>query len=519
MFFLTDRIFYPLNGRYLHFTPNFQIIHSFRAGVRRFPAFYNSSRSSGLKTTHLTLPISFTTINTLSFNLNLPFFCSSNVRGFYTSHSLKATVPFLLADIGEGITECEVVQWFIKPGDQVAEFQKICELQSDKASVEITSRYSGTISKLHYEVGQMAKVGSPIVNIETIEPTPDVSAPSNLLAEQKSYESTASSIGPNSLLEEKNFTFATPAVRRIARENSVDLSEVQGTGKGGRVSKEDLFNYVAKRSIPLESKFTNLQFNQSVTAEDKIVGFSNIQKAMYKSMTRSLQIPHFGYSDEYIMDNVIAFRNALNEQIQMNSKNLSSQPKKISLMPFFIKTFSTALIQYPILNATILDAEDVNTAKIHYRAAHNIGIAMDTPGGLIVPNIKNVERKSILDIADDLARLQQSTENKTISPADFKDGTITLSNIGVIGGEYLSPVVVSSELCLGAIGKIRRLPRFEIFKDEVTGHLTEKVVGKSIVKISFCADHRVVDGATLARFSETWRHLLENPVLLSAKLR
>jgi 2-oxoisovalerate dehydrogenase E2 component (dihydrolipoyl transacylase) len=238
---------------------------------------------------------------------------------------------------------------------------------------------------------------------------------------------------------------------------------------------------------------------------------------MFKAMTRSLQIPHFGYSDEIIMTACHQLRNQINESLAKNSNG--SGLIKISYMPILIKALSTALRDFPILNACIIDGHDPTTAKLQYREAHNIGIAMDTPAGLVVPNIKWVQNKSILEIAEELRRLQQAGKKNALQPSDFADGTISFSNIGVIGGTYLSPVLVSSEMCIGAIGKIQRLPRFESVMDPVTGELVEKVVAQQVMNASWSADHRVIDGATMARFSETWKQLIENPSMFLARMK
>ncbi|CAG8459159.1 6977_t:CDS:2 [Ambispora leptoticha] len=487
---------------------------------RKFSGYYDSS------------PKSTTSIGTSfpRFNIsqdNKILFSRYHSRYFHATNFNNAIIPFVLADVGEGITECEITQWYVKPGDQINEFDKLCEVQSDKASVEITSRYTGTIVKIHYNIGEMARVGMPIVDIEAPDEVIESFAPATKTVEEKpsplsseSQNSFKGSIEPQSPNLAK-ITLATPAVRRLAREFAIDISKIQGTGKAGRVSKDDVLNYVAKgnRNIKATPLLTSVPTTTAATvSKDEIVKLSSLQKSMFKTMTRSLQIPHFGYSDEYCMDKIIEFKNIINENFFKNNRD-ELPIKKVSFMPFFIKTFSTALLDFPVLNATIIDAEDVNTAKLHYRSQHNIGIAMDTPGGLIVPNIKNVQEKSIFEIAQELHRLQEAGKQNAIPPADLKDGTITLSNIGIIGGEFLNPVVVSSELCLAAIGKINRLPRFEMVNDEKSGRLREKVVAKSLVKISFCADHRVIDGATVARFSETWKNLIENPVLLSFKLK
>nr|CAG8438459.1 15362_t:CDS:2 [Entrophospora candida] len=426
---------------------------------------------------------------TRSFTLN--YF----VHGFHTSQSYNVLMPYLLADIGEGITECEIVQWFVQPGDHISEFDKLCEVQSDKASVEITSRYMGVVKNLHYKVGDMARVGNPIVDIE-VEDVPEELHQSEELKDDTSLKSSdvisssvtlttieSISLKSPSLVKgdaNKYLTLATPAVRRIARENNIDISNIKGT--------------------------------------DKIIPLSHVQKSMFKTMTKSLKIPHFGYSDEYIMDNVINFRKSINEHISNNKNQYSFD--KISFMPIFIKTFSAALRRFPILNSSLIDYEDDNMSnvKLKYRSSHNIGVAMDTPGGLLVPNIKNVQGKSILDIANELKRLQEAGKTNSIRPTDFQNGTITLSNIGIIGGTYLSPVIVSSEVCIVAIGKIQKLPRYENIRDGSSGGIHEKLVAKNVLTVSFSADHRVIDGATIARFSETWRNLLENPLLLSIEL-
>ncbi|ORX89044.1 hypothetical protein K493DRAFT_319021 [Basidiobolus meristosporus CBS 931.73] len=427
---------------------------------------------------------------------------------FHTSAHHKGVVPFLLADIGEGITECEVIQWFVKPGEEIAQFDKICEVQSDKASVEISSRYDGVVKTLHYDVGQMARVGQPLVDIETNDiSVGEVDTPrpaESPVAPPKSEPATPT----KPQVEERILSLATPAVRRLAR-----------TGKSGRVLKEDILRYLngpQPTTTSAESFVPSVAESAPASVGNEIKSLTNIQKAMFKTMSKSLQIPHFGYSDEIVLNQVTSVRKAINEYV-VNSGLYSF--KKISYMPIFIKTLSIALENYPILNARLVDAEDVSQVKLEYRGSHNIGVAMDTPAGLIVPNIKDCQSKSILEIAAELNRLQEAGKKGAIAANDLKGGTISLSNIGVIGGTYLSPVVVTSELCIGALGKIQRLPRYETIQDSQTGKAVEVVVPKEIVQISWSADHRVVDGATIARFCNDWKSLLENPIALISKLK
>ncbi|KAF9584065.1 hypothetical protein BGW38_007694 [Lunasporangiospora selenospora] len=461
---------------------------------------------------------------------------AQNFRRFHVSAISNAKVPFLLADIGEGITECEVIQWFVKTGDK-----------SDKASVEITSRFTGTIATLKYKVGDMARVGSPLVEIETADGGVEEAA----VEETKSTESATPAPedglrGHSNVIQDMNavaammdspvghveapvaehiLTFATPAVRRVAKENNVDIRLIKGSGKGGRVMKEDVMAYLANgrqaTATPKESAATpstSVSSKAIIPAgEDKVVPLSMIQKAMFKQMTKSLSIPHFGFADEIVLDNATAFRASLNAHIAQTPEKYAF--KKVSYMPIFIKALSVALEDYPVMNACIVDGEDPTTAKLKYRASHNIGVAMDTPNGLVVPNIKNVQNLSVLEIAAELKRLQEAGKKNAIPLADFKDGTLSLSNVGNIGGTYLNPVVVTSEVAIAAVGKMQRVPRFKMIEDETTGKQVERVVAQEIVNVSWSADHRVIDGATVARFSQKWKTVVENPFLLAAMLR
>jgi 2-oxoisovalerate dehydrogenase E2 component (dihydrolipoyl transacylase) len=226
---------------------------------------------------------------------------------------------------------------------------------------------------------------------------------------------------------------------------------------------------------------------------------------MFKQMTKSLAIPQLGYKDEIALNATSEYKDALNAYI-------SSKPdlypfKKISYLPIFIKSLSLALSYYPLLNAQLSEEQ---TPKVVYRDAHNIGIAMDTPSGLIVPNIKNVEKKTILEVAGEIHRLTELAKKGSIPLSDLRGGTITLSNIGSIGGTYANPIIVSSELAIVALGSARKLPRF--------CEENNSMVAKQIMPVSWSADHRIIDGATIAQFGNTWKSFIENPALLASRL-
>ncbi|EFC48345.1 dihydrolipoamide branched chain transacylase E2 [Naegleria gruberi] len=431
---------------------------------------------------------------------------TSSIKNYHTTNSNKKVVPFLLADIGEGITKVEVVKWFIKEGDHIEQFQNVAEVMSDKANVEISSRFDGIVKKLCYKVGDIANVGAPLIEIEVADSTasPTASTPSSTsTTETKTTTTTSSSTSCSSSdLAEASFgkTLTTPAVRRIARENNIDLTKVQATGRNGRVLKEDVLSYLENPTKHTEKQSEKVAAvpEQTTTAAPStpVVGdrrepVRGLMRTMIKTMNAATKVPHFGYKDEVYVDNLMTLRNHL-------KKTAERQGVKLSYMPFIIKAVSLALKEYPVLNSSLSEDE----SEIIYKGEHNIGVAMDTPNGLLVPNIKSVQNKSILEIAAELNRLQELGKQGKLGSNDLRGGTFTLSNIGTIGGTYADPILSIPEVCIGAIGMIKKTATFDSHNN---------VVPKHIMYMSWAADHRVVDGATMARFSNVWKEYLENP--------
>ncbi|XP_069794099.1 lipoamide acyltransferase component of branched-chain alpha-keto acid dehydrogenase complex, mitochondrial [Narcine bancroftii] len=424
-------------------------------------------------------------------------------------------VQFKLSDIGEGITEVNVKEWYVKVGDSVSQFDSICEVQSDKASVTITSRYDGVVRKIYYNVDDTAFVGKPLIDIETeavkaVVPEQDVvEAPAVLNEEHTHQEIKGQKI------------LATPAVRRLAMENNIKLSEVVGTGKDERILKEDILNYLAKQTgaiLPPSPEIVPPAPEPALTkpkgaspvlkpitptmpfmGKDRTEPVKGIQKAMVKTMSIALKIPHFGYCDEVDLTYLIKLRKEL--KVVTEDRGI-----KLSFMPFFLKAASLGMLQYPILNASL----DENCQFITYKASHNIGIAMDTQQGLIVPVVKNVQMLSIFEIAAELNRLLTLGSANQLGTNDLSGGTFTLSNIGTIGGTYAKPVILPPEVAIGAIGKIQILPRFNDKGEIIKAH---------IMNVSWSADHRIIDGATMARFSNLWKSYLENPASMLLDLK
>ena len=432
----------------------------------------------------------------------------------------KIVRPFNLADIGEGIAEVEVLQWHVEVGDEVDDFDPLCEVQSDKATVEITSRYAGVIKKLYYETGDMAATGLPLCDIECDDddgegggapepepepvPAPAAAAPAATTPGPPAVMGAAvPDVYPvDELIDKMGKVLTTPAVRRMAREHNIDLSAVTPTGKEGRILKDDVVAYMsggggtaaaapAGATRPLAS---------GDASEDRTVAISGIARIMVKTMTAATAVPHFTYCDEIDMGALVSLRGKL------KATCAEATGVNLTYMPFFIKAASLALNKTPILNAHLNQAAD----EIVYKGAHNISVAVASPQGLIVPNIKHVQDKSIFEIAEDLARLATLANAGQLGQSDLADGTFALSNIGAIGGTYATPVVMMPQVAIGALGRIQKLPRFA--EDG-------SVVAASVLNASWSADHRVIDGATMAYFGNDWKAYVEEPERMLAELR
>lgn len=313
-----------------------------------------------------------------------------------------------------------------------------------------------------------------------------------------------------------NKALATPSVRRVSRDLNVDITQINGTGKDGRVLKEDVLAYhkalqSGHAQDPVESTLSATSTTSPTTAgslqQEVLQSLTPIQTQMFKAMTNSLTIPHFLYADEVKLDRLTTLRARFNALLAKSEPELG----KISYMPFFIKALSVAVSEHPIINARVtVDAS--GKPALAMRDFHNIGVAMATPTGLIVPNIKNVNTLSIVEIARELARLQAAAKTGRFATADLKGGTISLSNIGNVGGTYVAPVVVDSEVAILGLGRARVLPMY-------TDAENTKIVPTQVVNTSWSGDHRVLDGVTLACTAERFKNIVEDPELLLLNLK
>ncbi|HBF46333.1 MAG TPA: dihydrolipoamide acetyltransferase [Shewanella frigidimarina] len=421
-----------------------------------------------------------------------------------TTSSQSNIEEFLLPDIGEGIVECELVDWLVEEGDIVVEDQPIADVMTDKALVQIPAMKAGKIVKLHYRKGQLAKVHSPLFAIEV---EAEVNAPSAPVEVVEQAQAAAPQVNLEPVAQGK--ALASPAVRRMARVLDINIAMVVGTGKNGRVYKEDIERHqqggnatqaaASTTAVSSTSQVSaqavssvNSDTVTNVTASDRVEPIKGVKAIMAKMMVESVStIPHFTYCEEFDLTELVALRESMKQRY-------STDEVKLTMMPFFMKAMSLAITEFPILNSQV----NADCTELTYKSRHNIGMAVDSKVGLLVPNIKDVQSKSILDIAADITRLTTAARSGRVSPADLKDGTISISNIGALGGTVATPIINKPEVAIVALGKLQILPRFNA-KGEVEA--------RKIMQVSWSGDHRVIDGGTIARFCNLWKHYLEQP--------
>ena len=404
---------------------------------------------------------------------------------------------FILPDIGEGITECELIKWLVKEGDFIEEDQPIADVMTDKAVVQIPSPFQGEITKLHYATGDTALVNHPLFEIMVtksevtkqvkehqikngFQTEPKITDSAKRYATDQEMKEGVVDINPQTFKEVQSATIArklaTPNVRKIAAAHNININNINGTGKEGRVSEEDINKYLTK---------TATETTNNAIKEEKM---SKIQLNMAKQTVLSYkEIPHFTYCDQLVADKIINFKNYL-----------KTESKNIKMSALFIKAISLTLKKFPIMNTKI----DMEKKIIKHMRHHNIGLAIDTKYGLFVPNIKKCESKNINEINKEINDLIDKAHNRQLQNEEMTEGSLTVSNIGGIGGTTTVPIINKDEVAILAIGKI--MNKLDLDADK-------NIKETKIINISWSADHRIIDGATIARFSNYWKDLIENP--------
>ena len=403
---------------------------------------------------------------------------------------------FILPDIGEGIVECEVVEWLVAEGDEIEEDQPVVEVMTDKAMVEITAPKAGRVTKLYHEQQAMAKVHAPLFAFIPRE-REEGAAPKPAASAQPAPEAKPAVNAPSQKTGHQRIP-ASPAVRRLVRENNLNLADIVGSGKDGRVLKADVLAHLEQPAKPAAAEPSpapaagRSRRAPAGEQEVRVEPIRGMKAAMARSMVASAStIPHFNFSEDIDVTDLLKLR----EQLKPVAEARGS---RLTLMPFIMKAMALAVQEYPILNSQLND----DATEIHYLPSCNIGMAVDGKAGLIVPNVKGVEHLTLLEVADEVARLTEAARSGRVSQDDLKGGTISISNIGALGGTYAAPIINAPEVAIVALGRTQKLPRFDA---------DGQVVERAIMTVSWAGDHRIIDGGTIARFCNLWKGYLESP--------
>ena len=413
---------------------------------------------------------------------------------------------FKLPDLGEGLTEGEIVKWLVKVGDSIEEGQAFVQVETDKAVIEIPSPRKGVVLQILAAEGGTVQVGQVILVIgeagEKIEPAVEpreVGKPASVgvVGELEEAVEEVEERVPEKAPETPGVTvevLATPAVRKLAREMKVDLGTIKRSGPHGRVTKEDIQKAAEegeekppKAEIKAARKYDMYGFVERITLRGMR---KTIARAMVKSKSTA---PHVTAMDEADITPLVALR-------EKEKERAAKQGIHLTYLPFVIKAVVAGLREHPYANASL----DDENGEIILKKYFNIGVAVDTKDGLMVPVVKNAKEKSILKLADELTKLSEKARSRTIDLADLKGGTFTITNYGAVGGIYGSPIINYPEVAILGLGKILEKPVVVNGKIEI----------RKMLPISLSFDHRVVDGAEAARFMNTIIDHLEDPDLI-----
>ncbi len=436
---------------------------------------------------------------------------------------------FNLPEIGEGVVEGEIVRWLVNPGEPVATDQPMCEIMTDKATVEISSPRSGRVAKLHGSPGDVVKVHAPLVEIElgvgsatpgpkpvatasapAARPTP---APAGLAASTppaRPAPAPAAAITPTAAPSGATGlpaavaarlppppgqkAAASPAVRAYARENDIDIHAVGGTGKGGRVTREDIDQFAAPPVAP-----PALQAAPAANRGDEHIKIIGLRRKIAEKMVQAYRTaPHFCYVDEVDCSRLVDLRSRLNAAG-------ASRGVKLSYLPLIMKACAQVFREFPTVNA-VMDEENFTLVV---RKDIHIGLATDTAAGLYVPVIKHVDQKSVSEIGAEIADLTARTREGKARVDELTGGTFTITSVGNIGGRFATPILNHPEVAILGVNQIHDRPVA----------IDGKVEIRPMMYLSPSFDHRVIDGAVAARFVSALKAILENPETLLLDLR
>ena len=416
---------------------------------------------------------------------------------------------FNLPDIGEGIKDVTVTDILVKENQELNENDNIIIVESEKTSMEIPIDTSGKVKKIHINIGSKISPGNLILslysgNLDTISKE-EINRPKeekNDFDDNKIKEDVIESnqkIDKSNNLENTNIVYASPSVRKLARELNCNLNEIKGTGKNGRITLEDVKNNknnLSDISLDFDNKIENVDgiYNScSKWGLCEKIRLNNIKITTGKRLHQSWSsIPHVTQFDECDITELDKIRNIIKNK---------DKHSKVSFISFFVKAAAIGLRDLPLFNTSLSETKDYMIQKNYY----NIGVAVDTDRGLVVPVIKNVDKKSIKQINTELLILINKAKNKRLTIDDMSGGCFTITSLGGIGGKFFTPIINPPEVAILGISKMDIKPVF----------IKNKFKARKILPISLSYDHRIIDGAAAATFTNLFSKLISSPKLLN----
>ncbi len=401
-------------------------------------------------------------------------------------------IEFRLPDIGEGIAEATIIEWLVSEGDSVKNDQMIVKVETDKAVADLPSPVAGTIIKINFKKGEVVNVGSVLCVIG------NAGEKISSAVEKRVIKRNDIPIIKETISAVPGKVIASPAVRKSASERGIDLSSIKGTGENGLILISDLDNRHSDREG--RGKVEKEEIRPSgIVAQKKYdmfgyvdrVPFKGIRKTIAQNMIKSLnQTAQVTSMEDIEVTKLWEIRKREKEHFEIEGV-------KLTFMPFIIKAVISALQAHPILNSSLEDEEII--VKKYY----NIGVAVQTEAGLMVPVVKIAEKKSIVDIAREIVDLAEKCRNRTIDIMDIKGSTFTITNYGSVGGTYGTPIINPGESAILGTGRI--------FDRVVLDSVTNKPKNVKILPVSLTFDHQIIDGAVASEFLVTLKGLLEEP--------
>ncbi len=404
---------------------------------------------------------------------------------------------FKLPDLGEGIHEAQVLAWKVAPGQQVAAFQPLVEVESAKAAVELTAPVAGRVLETRFAEGAIAQLGDVLVTIDTgSNGNAAVAEPSEWFGIVGSAPRAQPAAAPLTAERVERKVLAAPYVRKLARERGVRLEDVSGSGPHGRVRIADIeaLTLAPRPAAPAEPVLEQTRF-------DGVIPLKGLRKSIADHMVQAWRnAPQVTSMDFFDVTELVTTRDALLASAQ-------SEGARLTYLPFFVKACVEALKTVPEANAVVDDAR----AAIVLKSEYHIGVATAVPGGLVVPVVKHADRLSLLEIAGEIERLVGAARERRSVPADLTGGTFTITSFGGLPGSplFATPIVNYPEVAILGLGRIDLQPRV------VDG----QVVARQCIGVSFTFDHRVLDGEGAGRFMATLKRFVEQPLELLLRLR